>query len=304
VLGARRGAGGAAVRGRSAGDERKRLALLACILGSTVVGIDGSVITVALPAIRDELGGGLAGQQWASNAYLLTLGSLLLLGGALGDAYGERRVFTLGLTGFGVTSLMCAASPTIGVLIAGRALQGASDARPVCRDGDAVLLRRDLPPAGGRVARPRGGTVAIAGDGRDAHALQPIRHARRPARPAWLHDRRPARLWAWPAPAASAGSQRLLSRRAAARRGRVRAGTGHHRGAADSDRAGGCRGAKRRSGVGRQQRRRPCRGLDRRGRHRRGDRGRLRRGARPAARPRQLDARSARRSGRRPGPIR
>ncbi len=93
-----------------------------------MVGIDGSAIGVALPAIRDELGGGLAGQQWASNAYLLTLGSLLLLGGALGDAFGARRIFTLGLTGFGVTSLVCAAAPTIGILVAGRALQGASGA--------------------------------------------------------------------------------------------------------------------------------------------------------------------------------
>lgn len=108
--------------------QRKRLALLACILGSTVVGIDGSVIAVALPAIRDELGGGLAGQQWASNAYLLTLGSLLLLGGSLGDVYGARRTFVLGVVGFGATSLVCAAAPTIGVLIAGRALQGASGA--------------------------------------------------------------------------------------------------------------------------------------------------------------------------------
>ena len=108
--------------------RRKRLALLACILGSTVVGIDGSAIGVALPAIRGELGGGLAGQQWAANAYLLTLGSLLLLGGSLGDAYGERRIFTLGLVGFGVTSLICAAAPTIEILIAGRALQGAAGA--------------------------------------------------------------------------------------------------------------------------------------------------------------------------------
>ena len=108
--------------------RHKRLALLACILGSTVVGIDGSAIGVALPAIRDELGGGLAGQQWAANAYLLTLGSLLLLGGSLGDAYGERRIFALGLAGFGVTSLLCAAAPTIGILIAGRALQGAAGA--------------------------------------------------------------------------------------------------------------------------------------------------------------------------------
>ena len=108
--------------------RRRRSALLACILGSTAVGIDGSAIGVALPAIREELGGGLAGQQWAANAYLLTLGSLLLLGGSLGDAYGERRIFTLGLVGFGATSLICAAAPTVEILIAGRALQGAAGA--------------------------------------------------------------------------------------------------------------------------------------------------------------------------------
>ena len=69
-------------------DRRKRLALMAAILGSFVAGLDGTVVNVALPAIRDDLGGGLAGQQWVVEAYLLTLGSLLLVGGSLGDLYG------------------------------------------------------------------------------------------------------------------------------------------------------------------------------------------------------------------------
>ncbi|EHN09687.1 transmembrane efflux protein [Patulibacter medicamentivorans] len=112
-----------------AADARtKRLTLLACILGSTIVMVDGSVVNVALPHISKDLGGGLAGQQWTSNAYLLTLGSLLMVAGSLGDVFGERRIFLLGVAGFGVTSLICAAAPSIGVLIAGRALQGASGA--------------------------------------------------------------------------------------------------------------------------------------------------------------------------------
>ena len=68
-------------------------------MGSFVAGLDATVVNVALPAIREDLGGGLAAQQWVSNAYLLTLGSLILVGGSLGDLYGERRVFSIGVAG-------------------------------------------------------------------------------------------------------------------------------------------------------------------------------------------------------------
>jgi EmrB/QacA subfamily drug resistance transporter len=105
--------------------SRKRLALLAAILGSFVAGLDATAVNVALPAIRADLGGGLAGQQWITNAYLLSLGSLILVGGSLGDLFGERRVFSIGVGGFGVVSLLCAIAPSIGFLIACRALQGA-----------------------------------------------------------------------------------------------------------------------------------------------------------------------------------
>ena len=103
----------------------KQLALLAAIMGSFVAGLDSTAVNVALPAIREDLGGGLAGQQWVSNAYLLTLGSLILVGGSLGDLYGERRVFSIGVGGFGLVSVLCAVAPSIEFLIAGRALQGA-----------------------------------------------------------------------------------------------------------------------------------------------------------------------------------
>jgi len=105
-------------------DRRKRVALAAAIMGSFVAGLDASVVNVALPSIRADLGGGLAGQQWVSNAYLLTLGSLILVAGSLGDLYGERRIFSIGVGGFGAVSLLCALAPSIEVLIAGRALQG------------------------------------------------------------------------------------------------------------------------------------------------------------------------------------
>jgi EmrB/QacA subfamily drug resistance transporter len=105
-------------------DRAKRLALLAAILGSFVAGLDATVVNVALPAIRADLGGGLAAQQWIANAYLLTLGSLILVGGSLGDVFGERRIFALGVGGFGVVSVLCAAAPSVEVLVAGRALQG------------------------------------------------------------------------------------------------------------------------------------------------------------------------------------
>ena len=106
-------------------DRRKQLALLAAIMGSFVAGLDATAVNVALPAIRGDLGGGLAGQQWVSNAYLLTLGSLILIGGSLGDVFGERRVFAIGVAGFGLFSGLCALSPSIEFLVAGRAIQGA-----------------------------------------------------------------------------------------------------------------------------------------------------------------------------------
>ena len=108
--------------------QRQRLTLLGAILGSAVVTIDGSIVNVALPAIEQDLGGGLSAQQWVVNAYLLTLASLILIGGSLGDIYGERRVFELGLVAFGACSVACALAPNIELLIGARAFQGAAGA--------------------------------------------------------------------------------------------------------------------------------------------------------------------------------
>jgi EmrB/QacA subfamily drug resistance transporter len=120
----------AAARGgqEALSQRRKQMVLAAAILGTTVVTIDSTVANVALPAIADDLGGGLAGQQWTANAYLVTLSSLLLIGGSLGDIFGERRVFALGVLLFGATSLLCAIAPTIEVLVGARALQGMAGA--------------------------------------------------------------------------------------------------------------------------------------------------------------------------------
>ena len=106
----------------------RTLTLVATILGSGIALLDSTVVNVALPAIEADLGGGLAGQQWVVNAYLLTLGSLILVGGSLGDIYGERRIFAIGVAGFGVASVLCALAPTIELLVAARALQGVASA--------------------------------------------------------------------------------------------------------------------------------------------------------------------------------
>ncbi len=108
--------------------QSQRFTLVAAILGSGVAAIDGTIVNIALPAIQADLGGGLQTQQWISNAYLLTLGSLILIGGSLGDIYGRRRVFAVGVGSFGVLSLLCAMAPNTETLIAARALQGVAGA--------------------------------------------------------------------------------------------------------------------------------------------------------------------------------
>jgi len=105
-----------------------RLTLLATILGSSIVFIDSTVVNVALPAIGRDLDATLAGQQWVMESYLLLLGSLVLLGGSLGDIFGRRTIFALGTGGFGLTSLICAIAPTTEALVVARGLQGIAGA--------------------------------------------------------------------------------------------------------------------------------------------------------------------------------
>ncbi len=101
-----------------------RWVLLATVLGSGIAFLDGTVVNVALPTIGEELGAGISTLQWVVNAYTLTLAGFLLLGGSLGDHYGRKRVFLIGVVWFAVASLLCAVAPDAGALVAARALQG------------------------------------------------------------------------------------------------------------------------------------------------------------------------------------
>lgn len=108
--------------------RQQRLVLAIAVLASFVAFLDSSVINVALPAMSDELGGGLSTQQWIVDAYLITLGSLILLAGSLSDVFGRIVVLRVGLIGFAVTSLLIAVAPTAGLVIVLRALQGVAGA--------------------------------------------------------------------------------------------------------------------------------------------------------------------------------
>ena len=112
----------------SQSDTTKRYTLLACILGSAIVFLDGTVVNVALPALQRDLGASLSAQQWVVEAYALTLSALLLVGGSLDDLFDRRTVFAIGVAGFGVTSVLCAIAPSVEVLIGARALQGIAGA--------------------------------------------------------------------------------------------------------------------------------------------------------------------------------
>lgn len=109
-------------------NSKQKLTVAISILASFVAFLDGSVINVALPAIVNEMGGGLAVQQWVVDAYLITLGSLILIAGSLSDIFGRKRMMAVGLIGFAVTSVLCAVAPTSQFLITARALQGVAGA--------------------------------------------------------------------------------------------------------------------------------------------------------------------------------
>ncbi|MGF6958861.1 DHA2 family efflux MFS transporter permease subunit [Paraburkholderia youngii] len=104
--------------------RRKRLALAATIAGSSMAFIDGSVVNVALPSIQSELGASVAAMQWVVNAYLLFLGSLVLVGGSMGDKLGRRTVFITGVGLFTLASAACGFAPNASALVAARAVQG------------------------------------------------------------------------------------------------------------------------------------------------------------------------------------
>ncbi|MGZ4464380.1 MAG: MFS transporter [Nocardioides sp.] len=118
-----------------AGTARGRAVVAAAVLGSGMTMLDGTVVNVALRTIGADLHASLAELQWVSNGYLLSLASLILLGGSLGDRYGRVRMFVVGTLAFTLASVLCGLAPTPGVLIAARVLQGA---------GAAVLMPGSL----------------------------------------------------------------------------------------------------------------------------------------------------------------
>src|SRR5262245_37336540 len=110
-------------------DTRTRwLALIVLCLGDLMIVLDTTIVNVALPSIREDLGFTQASLAWVVNAYLLTFGGFLLLGGRLGDLYGHRRLFLSGVSLFTIASIVCGLSTTQGLLVSARAVQGVGGA--------------------------------------------------------------------------------------------------------------------------------------------------------------------------------
>ncbi len=121
-----------------------RWLVAAMVLGTGMAFLDGSIVTLALPAVDDDLQAGVAGLQWTVNAYTLALASLILVGGSLGDRYGRRRVFVVGVVWFGAASVLCAVAPTIEVLVAARGLQGVGGA--LLTPGSLAIISASIRP--------------------------------------------------------------------------------------------------------------------------------------------------------------
>src|SRR5215207_2687928 len=120
--------GGSAGEPVALGTAPGRWLVVVTVLASGMAFLDGTAVQVALPAIGRELGSSLSGLQWTVNGYTLALASLILLGGSLGDRYGRRRVFLIGVAWFALASLVCGIAQNTGQLVAARALQGVGGA--------------------------------------------------------------------------------------------------------------------------------------------------------------------------------
>jgi EmrB/QacA subfamily drug resistance transporter len=127
-----------------AGTAQGRWVLVATVLGSGLAALDATVVNIALPTIGDDFDAGLSSLQWVVNAYTLTLAGFLLLGGALGDRFGRRRVFLIGVAWFAGASVLCAVAPNTEVLIAARALQGMGAA--LLTPGSLAILEASFAP--------------------------------------------------------------------------------------------------------------------------------------------------------------
>jgi EmrB/QacA subfamily drug resistance transporter len=123
--------------------KRTSWALIATILGSGVVFLDGTIVNLALPKIAVGLHAHFSDLQWIADGYLLSLSSLILLGGSLGDIFGRKKTYLIGLAGFGAVSLLCGLSPSVGFLIAFRILQGIFGALLV--PGGLAIINTNFP---------------------------------------------------------------------------------------------------------------------------------------------------------------
>jgi EmrB/QacA subfamily drug resistance transporter len=144
-----------------------RWVLAATVLGSSMAMLDGTVVNVALPTIGRQLGASLGGLQWTVTAYTLTLAGLILLGGALGDRHGRRKVFVIGVAWFALASALCGLAPNIGVLIGARVLQGIGGA--LLTPGSLAIIQASFAAAD----RPRA-VGAWSGLGGVAGAVGPL----------------------------------------------------------------------------------------------------------------------------------
>jgi EmrB/QacA subfamily drug resistance transporter len=146
-------------------DRAGRLALTATVGGAAVVLLNATVVNVALPTLGRDLDADLTDLQWVVNAYLVTLSALLLLGGTLGDRYGRRRVYVVGLVAYATASALCALSPSLGWLVAARSAQGVAGA--LVTPGSLAILQASFEPDDRPVAIGRwsafGGIGAAAG---------------------------------------------------------------------------------------------------------------------------------------------
>jgi EmrB/QacA subfamily drug resistance transporter len=123
--------------------QQRRYVLMAAIVASALGFIDGSVVSIAMPAMRESLGASLIEAQWISNSYMLMLSAFILVGGAAGDRFGLRRIFAGGIALFMLASIACALAPTAGLLIAARAVQGLGAA--VMVPGSLAILSKAYP---------------------------------------------------------------------------------------------------------------------------------------------------------------
>lgn len=144
-----------------------RWLLVATILGSSIALLDATVVNVALPRLGSDLDAGVNGLQWTLNGYTLALASLILLGGALGDRWGRRRIFVIGVVWFAVASALCGLAPNIELLVVARVLQGIGGA--LLTPGSLALISASIDE------RDRGRAIgAWSGIGGVASAIGPI----------------------------------------------------------------------------------------------------------------------------------